>query len=543
MNNKPTTEQVSGARAGSLRERLRFAGLSADECDLLRRHRPQMQASVNAGLRDLFHRFQSIPEASANFTSERQIERLHDLQASHWDVLTDARFDSLYAERVKVLSDAESKMGLDPRWHVAGHAVVLEHLLSTIIGEAAGRSLLSSGKKRAQEMSDLAAAIIRLVLVDVEIAVSLRFNALRVEHKQQMAAQRKAEQAQVEEIFGSVLAALSQNDLTARADVADAGNYAHLAEQLNTAMEALQDNFIRFSGVISQTEEQTGTISAEARDFAARALDQCRSLEGSVQALGDLTVDVRRNAEMTRGAEEAVAKTRQSAETSGQIVGQAISAMSGIETSADEIGKIIGVIDEIAFQTNLLALNAGIEAARAGETGRGFAVVAQEVRGLAQRSAEAAREIKALVTNTKAQVDEGVEMVARTQNAIGEIVTQVNGISDSIAGIARDTGSHASELKRLSEELSSARSAIAQNTEGAVRSGQDAEDLHTVIVELGATVREFRYQRQFAAARPVARVEIAPVRFAEEAQDMLDRELDWEVAAVPAIAIAGAAGG
>src|SRR4030095_10951240 len=129
------------------------------------------------------------------------------------------------------------------------------------------------------------------------------------------------------------------------------------------------------------------------------------------------------------------AATRAAVEESGEVVGRAISAMADIEQSAEKIGQIIGVIDEIAFQTNLLALNAGIEAARAGESGGGFAVVAQEVRALAQRSGDAAREIKQLVSNTKSQVEAGVERVGRTQDAISSIVEQVRGINDAIAGM------------------------------------------------------------------------------------------------------------
>jgi methyl-accepting chemotaxis protein len=173
------SDQARGAQAGSLRDRLRFAGLDTDQCEMVRRNRPALEAHLKAGLRDLFHRFQSFPDASRNFESERQIERLHDLQSSHWDVLTDARFDSLYAERVKVLSDTESKIGLDPRWHVAGHGVMLEHVISGLADELAGRPVLPSAKRRAREITDLMTSIIRIVMVDVEIAVSLRFNALR----------------------------------------------------------------------------------------------------------------------------------------------------------------------------------------------------------------------------------------------------------------------------------------------------------------------------------------------------------------------------
>jgi methyl-accepting chemotaxis protein len=212
---------------------LRFAGLDQEQCDAVRRQRPALQAHLKAGLRDLFQRYQSHPDASRNFSSERQIERLHDLQSSHWDVLTDARFDSLYAERVKVLSDSESKMGLDPRWHVAGHGVVLEHLLSGITEDMGTRALFPGSKRRARELSELLSAIVRLVMVDVEIAVSLRFNEARIAHQRALVDQRAADQAEAADIFSQVIRALAERDLTARVNADVPAAYADLAQTLN----------------------------------------------------------------------------------------------------------------------------------------------------------------------------------------------------------------------------------------------------------------------------------------------------------------------
>jgi methyl-accepting chemotaxis protein len=168
-----------------------------------------------------------------------------------------------------------------------------------------------------------------------------------------------------------------------------------------------------------------------------------------------------------------------------------MSAMADIETSAEKIGQIIGVIDEIAFQTNLLALNAGIEAARAGDSGRGFAVVAQEVRALAQRSADAAREIKQLVTGTKAQVEAGVERVHRTQDAIGSIVRQVADINDAITGIVRESAAGAESLADVTADIGRVGRALESDAGDAGRIGLAGGDLQTVILELGRTIREF----------------------------------------------------
>jgi methyl-accepting chemotaxis protein len=490
------SDQAQRAQAGSLRDRLRFAGLDAAQCEIVRRHRPMLQVQLKEGLRDLFHRFQSFPDASRNFSSERQVERLHDLQSSHWDVLTDARFDSLYAERVKILSDSESKMGLDPRWHVAGHGIVLEHLVSGLLEEMGGRAILPGAKRRARELGELMAAVIRLVMVDVEIAVSLRFNQMRVSHQRALSEQRATDQADIGHIFGDVIRALAERDLTARVTAEMPEAYSGLVETLNGALDDIQAEFSSLGGRVQAAEAATGAIARDARNLSEASADHSQQLQSSAKRLQGLAEQVRGNAVSTRSAEKAVASTRNAAEQSGHVVGQAITAMADIESSAEKIGQIIGVIDEIAFQTNLLALNAGIEAARAGDSGRGFAVVAQEVRALAQRSADAAREIKTLVTGTKAQVDSGVQMVGRTQEAIGSIVRQVADINDAISGIASATDSQAADLQTVTDDVGALSERVAGTSALAAHSGEGADHLHTVILELGQTIREFRIARE-----------------------------------------------
>ncbi|MFA1627829.1 methyl-accepting chemotaxis protein [Rhizobium mongolense] len=498
------SDQAKGAQAGSLRDRLRFAGLDAAQCEAVRRHRPMLEARLKSGLRDLFQRFQSFPDAACNFQNDRQLDRLHDLQSTHWDVLTDARFDSLYAERVKVLSDSESKMGLDPRWHVAGHGVMLEHIISGLAGELAGKPLLPGAKRRAKEISEMMTAIIRLVMVDVEIAVSLRFNSLRASQQGALAEQRENDKAEIARIFGDVVDGLAARDLTVRA-ATDGDAYADIAVALNAALDGVQAEFAAISERTAKAELSTRSLAAASQGLSSNAAGHSQQLMTSAAALEAIAGSVRNGASESRAAEKAAASTRAAAEESGQVVGHAISAMADIEQSAEKIGQIIGAIDEIAFQTNLLALNAGIEAARAGESGRGFAVVAQEVRALAQRSAEAAREIKTLVTTTKAQVDAGVQMVGRTQDSIGNIVRQVTGINAAIATIASQTGEHAASLDTVTADVKALGGQVADSAASANRAAEGADHLHTVILELGQTIRAFRI------ARENARVEAAPL--------------------------------
>jgi methyl-accepting chemotaxis protein len=484
-------EQARTGQAASLRDRLRFAGVEGTQGDTLRRHRQTLERHVETALRDLFQRFQTFPDAARHFQSERQIDRLHDLQSSHWSVLTDARFDALYAERVKVLSDSESQMGLDPRWRIAGHSVVVETVVTGLIEEYWPKSIFSGAKARRQELTDLISAFLRTAFVDAEIGVSLRFNELRHAHQRALGEQRREDRAELDRVFGDTIRSLSALDFSARVSGEMPDAWRELAETLNGALDEIQTHLSTAADRATESDRLVGTLASGAGALSARSAEQSASLIETANALGTIVERVRQTLGETRKAQSAAATTQQSVTESGNIVGEAMSAMADIEASAEKIGQIIGVIDEIAFQTNLLALNAGIEAARAGDSGRGFAVVAQEVRALAQRSADAAREIKQLVTGTKAQVEAGVEHVHRTQDAIGNIVRQVADINDAITGIVRESAVDAEGLNGVTADIGRAGRALEADASDAGRVGEAGGDLHTVILELGRTIREF----------------------------------------------------
>ena len=249
--------------------------------------------------------------------------------------------------------------------------------------------------------------------------------------------------------IGSGLARLAANDLTRPLDRAFTPAFEKLRTDYNLAHGSL-------GSTLGQIREGAGTIrsgsqeiSAAANDFARRTEQQAASLEETAAALDEITATVRKTAQGAGQARDVVANAKADAETSSQVVQDTAAAMSAIETSSVEIGQIIGVIDEIAFQTNLLALNAGVEAARAGEAGRGFAVVASEVRALAQRSAQAAKEIKALIGTSSRQVGAGVSLVAETGRALTRIAGQVAEINAIVRDITASAEEQSSALAQV----------------------------------------------------------------------------------------------
>ncbi len=303
-----------------------------------------------------------------------------------------------------------------------------------------------------------------------------------------------AEQVAVVDSLAAGLEKLSGGILTYRIAQAFAPAYEKLRADFNGAMSQLQDAMQVVADNTAGIRTGSGEISHASDDLSRRTEQQAASLEETAAALDEITATVRKTAEGASRARDAVSAARVDAEQSGKVVRDAVTAMDGIESSAQQISQIIGVIDEIAFQTNLLALNAGVEAARAGDAGRGFAVVASEVRALAQRSAQAAKEIKALISASSQQVDHGVDLVAQTGKALERIAVQVSEVNALVAEIAASTQEQAIGLQQVNiavnqmDQVTQQNAAMVEESTAASHSlAQDAEALSQLIsgFELG----------------------------------------------------------
>jgi methyl-accepting chemotaxis protein len=269
--------------------------------------------------------------------------------------------------------------------------------------------------------------------------------------------------AQVVESLADGLSKLAEGNLNTVIEAPFAPEYERLRADFNAAVNGLKaalQNIMTHSQAIGSG---TSEIASAADDMARRTEQQAAALQQTAAALGEVTATVRHTAEGSGRAQTIAKSAKAEAESSGKVVSETVSAMTAIEGSARQIGQIIGVIDEIAFQTNLLALNAGVEAARAGEAGRGFAVVAQEVRALAQRAADAAKEIKTLVSSSMQQVERGVRLVGETGQALGRIQAGVAQMNAAISEIAASAAEQAHGLAEVNEAVSQMDQTTQQN--------------------------------------------------------------------------------
>ncbi len=272
------------------------------------------------------------------------------------------------------------------------------------------------------------------------------------------------EQARAVKALAEGLGKMSEGNLTVRLDAGFTEAYSQIRDDFNLTIERLRGTI---ESIVSSTREVTNAsaeISTSTTDLSQRTEEQAASLEETSASMEEIAATVKKNAENAQQANQSTGKARDVADRGGEVVAQAVAAMAQIEASSGKIADIIGVIDEIARQTNLLALNAAVEAARAGDAGRGFAVVASEVRTLAQRSSQAAKDIKDLITNSSGKVQEGVDLVNKAGASLKEIVEAIKEVAGLVADIAGASTEQASGVAEINKALAQMDEATQQNS-------------------------------------------------------------------------------
>jgi methyl-accepting chemotaxis protein len=326
---------------------------------------------------------------------------------------------------------------------------------------------------------------------------------------------------QIESIVGrtsEVMTAVSQGDLSQKIEGQYEGTLQPLQQATNSSIENL-------SSLVSQIRDSTSSMSTSAQevalantDLSRRTESQASSLEETAASMEEMTSTVDQNADNARKASQLAVGAREQAEGGGDVVDRAVQAMGAISESSKKIADIIGVIDEIAFQTNLLALNAAVEAARAGDQGRGFAVVASEVRNLAQRSAGAAKEIKALIQDSLDKVDDGSKLVNQSGSQLEEIVNSVKKVSDIIGEIAAASEEQSSGINQVNQAIADMDQGTQQNAAMVEQAAAASESMQQQAHALQTLTDRFQLESTgggLAAAAPMGMPAPAPVQAAQ----------------------------
>ncbi|WP_341915529.1 methyl-accepting chemotaxis protein [Ferrovibrio terrae] len=300
---------------------------------------------------------------------------------------------------------------------------------------------------------------------------------------------------------GGVLNALARGDLTRRLHGDHAGIFGQIKADTNSMAETLTGIITRLAEIAQQLQAASAEIAGGSQDLAQRTESQAASLEETAASMHQLTAVVGKTADSAQAASRHAVQSSGIAEKGGAIVNDTIAAMQRIEQSAEKIGDIVGLIDEIAFQTNLLALNASVEAARAGEAGKGFAVVAQEVRALAQRSATASRDIKALIQQSNAQVKDGASRANQAGGVFEEVLGGIREVARIVGDIAGASREQASGLDQVNDAIGQMDSLTQRNSALVEETAAAARSLADQAAELAKVVGFFRAGA--AAATPV----------------------------------------
>jgi methyl-accepting chemotaxis protein len=372
-------------------------------------------------------------------------------------------------------------------------AVVVGCLVSLIVGRGIARPVVGitdaikrmaqgdfdqvlPGLGRKDEIGGIAAAVGAFKLKAVENAnrEAEEVMARRAREAEETARRQRTEtdmQAKAAQERAAVVGALAEGlgklaagDLTFRLGGDSADTYQQIRDDFNTAITQLQETIEAIAASVREVASTAGEISSSTTDLSHRTEEQAANLEETSASMEQLSTTVKKNAENAQEANQVAAGTSVVADRGSTVVAEAVNAMARIEESSHKISDIIGVIDEIARQTNLLALNAAVEAARAGEAGRGFAVVASEVRSLAQRSSQAAKDIKGLITSSTGQVREGVELVNRAGASLTEIVGSIKRVAEIVSAIAAASSEQSTGIEQVSTALSQMDNVTQQNS-------------------------------------------------------------------------------
>jgi len=445
---------------------LEFMRLDDESRAAVKTLKPVVDRHLSEALDKFYERVGQFPEAGRFFNDRAHMDAAKAAQMRHWANISSADFSADYMNSVRAIGEAHARIGLEPSWYIGGYALIAEHLVRSIVTSLWPKGMLGSKAGKAEEIGKAVGALMKCVLLDMDLAVSVYIEASETKRKGVEESRALAEQQQSAALdaVSSGLSRLAHGDLMARLTGEFPSEYRKLQDDFNATAARLQETIESIAAAAAEISGAAAETSASTANLSQRTEEQAASLEQTSAAMEQIAATVKKNADNVREANVLANNTFEVATRGGEVAGKAVEATLRIEDSSRKISNIIGVIDEIAFQTNLLALNAAVEAARAGEAGRGFAVVASEVRSLAQRSSQAAKDIKDLIGHSSDQVREGVDLVNQAGSSLKEIVESINKVKALVAEIAAASNEQSVGIDEVNKALSQMDEMTQQNS-------------------------------------------------------------------------------
>ena len=423
-----------------INQRLQFIGINAPVREALAEVEPVAKAALPDTLTAFYDLIGETPETDEMFRSQAVKDHAREAQEKHWERLLNGRIDAEYAENVRRIGLAHAKLGLEPRYFVAGYANVAADLLKDVITTQLGRAVLPKRRDKTLRGVD---ALVRVLMLDMEMAITAYLDETEARAKQSRERIAGGIEAAAEETVGALLSAAGTLD--------------------------------QASGALDEAIDATTTAVASAAAGSEEAAANVRSVAAASTQLGAASQEIAGQAtNQSGGLREAVDYASKAAGTIGEL-----------GDASAEIGSVIGLIEEIAEKTNLLALNATIEAARAGEAGKGFAVVASEVKDLASQTANATDNITGQIRAMQA----ATEAAVRAVNAITETVEKVSHAAVAIEAAVEEQSASISEISRNSEEAASGNQAAAEAVVGVEARARESAEAAQSVGSSSAAVR------------------------------------------------------
>jgi methyl-accepting chemotaxis protein len=500
-------------------QRMNFMKLDEEGRAAIRSLKPLIDKALPAILDAFYVRIRNVPEVGHFFTDSARAVAAKDAQLRHWARISSGDFNSEYLRSVQTIGQTHARIGLEPKWYIGGYALITEGLVAAALAEVwpkqqrAGLLRAAPSTVKSEDVATALGALIKAVLLDMDIAISTYIEAAEEGRRraEEASAAAAKEQAVVVEAITKGLAHLAKGDLTYKSTEPFASEYQKVQDDFNSAMDQLRQTVHAIAAATGEVASASAEISSGTTDLSERTERQAASLEQTSASMEQISSTVKKNAGNAEQASQFTEEMREVANRGGAVVDEAVGAMGRIKQSSGKISDIIGVIDEIARQTNLLALNAAVEAARAGEAGRGFAVVASEVRSLAQRSSQAAKDIKDLITTSTRQVEDGVDLVNKTGVSFKEIADSIKKVAEIVADIATASSEQSSGIEQVNIAITQMDEVTQQNSALVEQNAAAAKALEQQSAAMERQVGFFQLDQDAVAAKHAANGSGRPV--------------------------------